>query len=120
MPAYDYGQKAPLNNVSQNDRTLLAKSIACSFMALAATKEQLHFGKGGLLQPKVASGRSPGDFANGIRSFFETGGFLNSRVNPNTRRIMSLRRCRQSLCLSPGRCLKTRLTLCAVGHRANA
>ena len=30
-----------------NDRTLLAKSIACSFMALTATKEQLLFGKGG-------------------------------------------------------------------------
>src|SRR3954447_19766729 len=27
-------------------RTLLAKSIACSFMALTATKEQLLFGKG--------------------------------------------------------------------------
>ena len=30
---------------------LLAKSIACSFMALTATKEQLLFGKGGCRSP---------------------------------------------------------------------
>src|SRR3954447_15150353 len=52
-----------------NDRTLLAKSIACSFMALTATKEQLLFGKGGLSQPIVARRGSPGDFANSVRSF---------------------------------------------------
>src|SRR3954462_12799096 len=52
-----------------NGRTLLAKSIACSFMALTATKEQLLFGKGGLSQPIVARRGSPGDFANSVRSF---------------------------------------------------
>src|SRR3954447_8400795 len=50
-----------------NDRTLLAKSSACSFMALTATKEQLLFGKGGLSQPIVARRGSPGDFANSVR-----------------------------------------------------
>jgi hypothetical protein len=54
---------------SKNDRILLAKSIACSFMALTATKEQLLFGKGGLSQPIVARRGSPGDFANSIRWF---------------------------------------------------
>src|SRR3954454_4637522 len=48
---------------------LLAKSIACSFMALTATKEQLLFGKGGLSQPIVARRGSPGDFANSVPPF---------------------------------------------------
>src|SRR3954468_8918479 len=53
----------------KNGGILLAKSIACSFMALTATKEQLLFGKGGLSQPIVARRGSPGDFANSIRRF---------------------------------------------------
>src|SRR3954468_21485804 len=53
----------------KNGGILLAKSIACSFMALTATKEQLLFGKGGLSQPIVARRGSPGDFANSVRSF---------------------------------------------------
>src|SRR3954466_4062625 len=54
---------------SINGGILLAKSIACSFMALTATKEQLLFGKGGLSQPIVARRGSPGDFANSVRWF---------------------------------------------------
>jgi hypothetical protein len=34
--------------------------------------EQLLFGKGGLLQPTVARRDSPGDFANGVRTFSRT------------------------------------------------